>query len=320
MLKKLSLATAVSAAILMSGPLMAKTLTVGFSQIGSESGWRAAETAVSKVEAEKRGITLKISDAQQKQENQIKAVRSFIAQGVDAIFIAPVVQTGWGPVLEEAKDYGIPVFLLDRGITVDDDSLYTTAITADNVLEGAVAGNWLIDKVQGKHCNVVELQGTVGASVAIDRKQGFSDAISQADNVQIVRTQSGDFTRSKGKEVMESFIKAENSGKNICAVFAHNDDMAIGAIQAIKEAGLKPGNDILIVSIDAVPDIFKAMINGEANATVELTPNMAGPAFDALIAMKNSGTTPPKKIVTESKLFQPDDAQAQLEMKKDLGY
>jgi len=319
MLKKLTLATAVST-ILMSGSLMASSLTVGFSQIGSESGWRAAETAVSKVEAEKRGVTLKISDAQQKQENQIKAVRSFIAQGVDAIFIAPVVQTGWGPVLEEAKDYGIPVFLLDRGIDVKDDSLYMTAVTADNVLEGKVAGDWLIDKVQGKNCNVVELQGTVGASVAIDRKKGFSDAIDTADNIKIVRTQSGEFTRSKGKEVMESFIKAENNGKNICAVFAHNDDMAIGAIQAIKEAGLKPGSDILIVSIDAVPDIFKAMMNGDANATVELTPNMAGPALDALIAYKDKGTTPPKKIVTESNLYLPTDAEAQLDMKKDLGY
>ncbi|XAW89496.1 galactofuranose ABC transporter, galactofuranose-binding protein YtfQ [Vibrio sp. CDRSL-10 TSBA] len=319
MLKKLSLAASVSA-VLMSGSLLANTLTVGFSQIGSESGWRAAETAVSKAEAEKRGINLKIADAQQKQENQIKAVRSFIAQGVDAIFIAPVVQTGWGPVLEEARDYDIPVFLLDRGISVEDDSLYTTAITADNVLEGKVAGQWLIDKVGTKACNVVELQGTVGASVAIDRKQGFADALKQADNVQIVRTQSGEFTRSKGKEVMESFIKAENNGKNICAVFAHNDDMAIGAIQAIKEAGLKPGSDIVIVSIDAVPDIFKAMLNGEANATVELTPNMAGPAFDALIALKDQGTVPPKKIVTESKLYLPDDAQSQLELKQNLGY
>ena len=319
MLKKLTLATAVST-ILMSGSLMAASLTVGFSQIGSESGWRAAETAVSKVEAEKRGVTLKISDAQQKQENQIKAVRSFIAQGVDAIFIAPVVQTGWGPVLEEAKDYGIPVFLLDRGITVEDDSLYMTAVTADNVLEGAVAGKWLIDKVAGKPCNVVELQGTVGASVAIDRKKGFSDTVDTVDNIQIVRTQSGEFTRSKGKEVMESFIKAENNGKNICAVFAHNDDMAIGAIQAIKEAGLKPGSDILIVSIDAVPDIFKAMMSGEANATVELTPNMAGPALDALMAYKDKGTIPPKKIVTKSNLYLPADAKSQLEMKKDLGY
>ncbi len=319
MLKKLTLATAVST-ILMSGSLMAASLTVGFSQIGSESGWRAAETAVSKVEAEKRGVNLKISDAQQKQENQIKAVRSFIAQGVDAIFIAPVVQTGWGPVLEEAKDYDIPVFLLDRGISVEDDSLYMTAVTADNVLEGAVAGKWLIDEVKGKNCNVVELQGTVGASVAIDRKKGFSDAVDKVDNIQIVRTQSGEFTRSKGKEVMESFIKAENNGKNICAVFAHNDDMAIGAIQAIKEAGLKPGSDILIVSIDAVPDIFKAMMNGEANATVELTPNMAGPALDALISYKDKGITPPKKIVTESNLYLPADAKEQLEMKKDLGY
>jgi len=319
MLKKLTLATAVST-LLMSGSLMAASLTVGFSQIGSESGWRAAETAVSKVEAEKRGVNLKISDAQQKQENQIKAVRSFIAQGVDAIFIAPVVQTGWGPVLEEAKDYDIPVFLLDRGISVEDDSLYMTAVTADNVLEGEVAGKWLIDEVKGKNCNVVELQGTVGASVAIDRKKGFSDAIDAVDNIQIVRTQSGEFTRSKGKEVMESFIKAENNGKNICAVFAHNDDMAIGAIQAIKEAGLNPGSDILMVSIDAVPDIFKAMMDGDANATVELTPNMAGPALDALIAYKDKGVTPPKKIVTESNLYLPADAEEQLELKKDLGY
>jgi len=319
MLKKLTLATAIGS-IVMSASVMASSLTVGFSQIGSESGWRAAETAVSKVEAKKRGINLKISDAQQKQENQIKAVRSFIAQGVDAIFIAPVVQTGWGPVLEEAKDYGIPVFLLDRGITVDDDSLYMTAVTADNVLEGKVAGQWLIDTVKDKPCNVVELQGTVGASVAIDRKEGFGEAIGSTDNIKIVRTQSGEFTRSKGKEVMESFIKAENGGKNICAVFAHNDDMAIGAIQAIKETGLAPGKDILIVSIDAVPDIFKAMMEGDANATVELTPNMAGPAFDALLSYKDTGAQPPKKIVTESKLYLPKDAPMQLEMKKDLGY
>ncbi|SJN57178.1 galactofuranose ABC transporter, galactofuranose-binding protein YtfQ [Vibrio ruber] len=319
MLKQIAVATAIGS-ILLSGSLLAKTLTVGFSQIGSESGWRAAETSVAKTEAEKRGINLKISDAQQKQENQIKAVRSFIAQGVDAIFIAPVVQTGWEPVLEEARDYDIPVFLLDRGITVDDDSLYMTSVAADSVHEGEVAGNWLIDKVNGKKCNVVELQGTVGASVALDRKAGFANAIGKVSNVKIIRTQSGDFTRSKGKEVMESFIKAEDNGKNICAVYAHNDDMAIGAIQAIKEAGLKPGSDILIVSIDGVPDIFKAMIAGEANASVELTPNMAGPAFDALIAYKKDGTMPPKHITTESKFFEPADAPAQLELKKDMGY
>ncbi|MFV0550156.1 MAG: galactofuranose ABC transporter, galactofuranose-binding protein YtfQ [Limnobaculum xujianqingii] len=318
MLKRLLLVSSI--ATLLSGAAYAQSLTVGFSQIGSESGWRAAETSVAKEQAKQRGITLKIADAQQKQENQIKAVRSFIAQGVDAIFIAPVVQTGWEPVLEEAKDAKIPVFLLDRNITAKDKSLYMSVVTADNVYEGKVAGDWLVKEMAGKTCNVVELQGTVGASVALDRKKGFADAIASTPSIKIVRTQSGDFTRSKGKEVMESFIKAEDRGKNICAVYAHNDDMAIGAIQAIKEAGLKPGSDIKIISIDAVPDIFKAMQAGEANLTVELTPNMAGPAFDALQAYKKDGTIPPKVILTESKAFGPDSVQQQIELKKNMGY
>jgi len=256
--------------------VMAAPLTVGFSQVGSESGWRAAETNVAKEEAAKRGITLKIADAQQKQENQIKAVRSFIAQGVDAIFIAPVVATGWEPVLKEAKEAKIPVFLLDRSIDVKDKDLYMTTVTANNVLEGQLIGEWLVKTV--------------------------------------------DFTRSKGKEVMESFIKAENNGKNICMVYAHNDDMVIGAIQAIKEAGLKPGKDILTGSIDGVPDIYKAMMAGEANASVELTPNMAGPAFDALEKYKKDGTLPEKVTITKSTLYLPDTAKEELEKKKNMGY
>jgi len=318
MWKRLLLTTLISASL--SATALAESLTVGFSQVGSESGWRAAETSVAKSEAQKRGITLKIADGQQKQENQIKAVRSFIAQGVDAIFIAPVVQTGWEPVLEEAKDAHIPVFLLDRAIVVKDKSLYMAVVTADNVYEGQLIGDWLVKEQAGKPCNVVELQGTVGASVAIDRKKGFAEAIANTPGIKIIRSQSGDFTRSKGKEVMESFIKAENNGKNICMLFAHNDDMAIGAIQAIKEAGLRPGKDILTGSIDGVPDIYKAMLAGEANANVELTPNMAGPAFDALEKFKKDGTLPPKIIKTESKLFLPADAQSQLDKKKGMGY
>ncbi|KQN51135.1 ABC transporter substrate-binding protein [Rouxiella silvae] len=318
MYKRLLLAAAVATAF--CGAAHAAPLVVGFSQIGSESGWRSAETKVSKLEAQKRGITLKIADAQQKQENQIKAIRSFIAQGVDAIFIAPVVATGWAPVLTEAKEAKIPVFLLDRTIEVSDPTLYTAAVASDSVHEGKVAGDWLVKEVAGKPCNVVELQGTVGASVALNRKQGFADALKAAPNVKIIRSQSGDFTRSKGKEVMESFIKAEQNGKNICAVYAHNDDMAIGAIQAIKEAGLKPGSQIKVVSIDGVPDIYKAMLNGESNASVELTPNMAGPAFDALIKMKKDGTQPPKFIQTQSTLVLPDMAQKEYDMKKDMGY
>ncbi|SFU75302.1 simple sugar transport system substrate-binding protein [Methylobacterium sp. 174MFSha1.1] len=296
-------------------------LTVGFSQIGSESGWRAAETSVTKSEAQKRGVTLKIADAQQKQENQIKAIRSFVAQGVDAIFLAPVVATGWDAVLKEAREAKIPVVLLDRDIDSSAKDLFLTAVTSDSVHEGKVAGEWLAKTVGSKPCNVVELQGTVGASVATNRKKGFEQGIAATPTIKVVRSQTGDFTRSKGKEVMESFIKAEGGGQSICAVYAHNDDMMVGAIQAMKEAGLKPGKDILTVSIDGVPDIFKAMMAGEANASVELTPNMAGPALDAVMAYKTKGTVPPKWIQTESKLFTPaDDPQAVYESKKGLGY
>jgi galactofuranose transport system substrate-binding protein len=320
LIKALLAATALSASALAFGAQAAE-LTIGFSQIGSESGWRAAETTVSKAEAEKRDIVFKIADAQQKQENQIKAIRSFIAQGVDAIFLAPVVSTGWDSVLEEAQEAEIPVVLLDRDVDASAKDLYLTAVTSDSVHEGRVAGEWLVGTVGSKPCNVVELQGTVGASVATNRKKGFEEGIAGHPNVKIVRSQTGDFTRAKGKEVMESFIKAEGGGKDICAVYAHNDDMMVGAIQAMKEAGLKPGSEILTVSIDAVPDIFKAMAAGEANATVELTPNMAGPAFDAIIAYKADGKAPPKWIQTESKLYTAaDDPQAVYESKKDLGY
>ena len=311
-------ATILAASVFTSA--YAADMTVGFSQIGSESGWRAAETTLTKQQAEERGIDLKFADAQQKQENQIKALRSFIAQGVDAILLAPVVATGWDDVLQEAKDAEIPVVLLDRTVDASDE-LYMTAVTSDLVHEGNVAGKWLVDTVAGKPCNVVELQGTTGSSPAIDRKKGFEEALAGHDNLKIVRSQTGDFTRTKGKEVMESFLKAEDGGKNICALYAHNDDMAVGAIQAIKEAGLKPGSDILVVSIDAVPDIFQAMAAGEANATVELTPNMAGPAFDALEAYFKDGTLPGKWIQTESKLYtQADDPMKVYEEKKGLGY
>jgi galactofuranose transport system substrate-binding protein len=316
--------TMLLAATALAGSLgfaAAAELTVGFSQIGSESGWRAAETSVSKAEAKKRNVNLKIADAQQKQENQIRAIRSFVAQGVDAIFLAPVVATGWDSVLKEAKEAKIPVILLDRDIDPSGKELYLTAVTSDSVHEGEVAGQWLVKTVGSKPCNVVELQGTVGASVATNRKKGFDAGIASASNIKVVRSQTGDFTRAKGKEVMESFIKAEGGGKSICAVYAHNDDMMVGAIQAMKEAGLKPGKDVLTVSIDAVPDIFKAIAAGEANATVELTPNMAGPAFDALTAYKSKGTVPPKWIQTESKLYTAaDDPQKVYESKKDLGY
>ena len=316
---KTLLGTAALVAVTATGAL-AEGETVGFSQIGSESGWRAAETTLTKQQAEERGIQLQFSDAQQKQENQIAAIRSFVAQGVDAILLAPVVATGWDSVLQEAKEAEIPVVLLDRQVDSADD-LYLTSVGSNLVHEGEVAGEWLANEVGDRECRIVELQGTTGSSPAIDRKTGFENAIKDHANLTIVRSQTGDFTRALGKEVMESFIQAENGGKDICALYAHNDDMAVGAIQAIKEAGLKPGEDILVVSIDAVPDIFQAIAAGEANATVELTPNMAGPAFDALEAYWADGTMPEKFIQTESKLYTAaDDPQGEYDRRKDLGY
>src|SRR5262245_32983055 len=319
-LKALFTATA-TAALLLSLPATAAELTIGFSQIGSESGWRAAETSVSKQEATKRKVNLKIADAQQKQENQIKAIRSFIAQGVDAIFLAPVVASGWEAVLKEAKEAKIPVVLLDRDIDPSGKDLYLTAVTSERVHEAAVAGEWLAKSGGDESRNIVELQGTVCASVDTNRKKGFDSVVAKHPNLKVVRSQTGDFTRAKGKEVMESFIKAEGGGKTICAVYAHNDDMMVGAIEAMKEAGLKPGKDILTVSIDAVPDIFKAMTSGEGNATVELTPSMAGPALDAIMAYKDKGTVPPKWIQTESRLYTAtDEPQKIYDSKKGLGY
>ena len=290
----------------------ATRLVVGFSQIGAESAWRTAETESIRSEAARRNINLRFSDAQQKQENQIKALRGFLAQNVDAIILAPVVETGWEPVLKEIKRARIPVILVDRGIKVSDESLYVTLIASDFVEEGRRAAEWLAKRLNGQG-NIVELQGTPGAAPAIDRKKGFEQGISKYPALKMIKSQSGDFTRSKGKEVMEAFLKAE--GKNIRAVYAHNDDMALGAIQAIEEAGFKPGNDILVVSIDGVKGAFDAMVAGKLNCTVECNPLLGPAAFDAVEAL-HAGKTVPKKTAVKDELFDQSTAKEAIANRK----
>jgi simple sugar transport system substrate-binding protein len=253
--------------MLAASPSLA--VTIGFSQVGDEGDWRPAFSKDMQEEAKKESIDLKFADAQGKEEEQLKAVRSFIAQKVDAIVIAPVVVTGWGQVLEEAKKAGIPVFLADRDVDVSDKGLFVTRISADFNLEGRLAGAWLAAASKG-NCNIVELQGTVGSAPAIERKKGFEAVISLFPDMKIVKTQSGDFTTEGGKKVMEAFIKATDNLKGVCGVFAHNDNMQLGAIQAMKEAGLKPGKDFLMVSVDYVPAMKEALAAGDANASVEL--------------------------------------------------
>ena len=284
-------------------PLWAQgKIVLGFSQVGAESEWRTANTESIKSSAKDAGIELKFSDAQQKQENQIKAIRSFIAQKVDVIAFSPVVASGWGTVLREAKEAKIPVLLSDRAVDEKDDSLWVSFMGSDFVEEGRRSGKWLVEKMKGTSgdVNIVELQGTVGSAPAIDRKKGFEEIIKADPRYKIIRSQTGDFTRAKGKEVMEAFLKAE--GKKINVLYAHNDDMAIGAIQAIEEAGLKPAKDIVIISIDAVKGAFEAMIAGKLNVSVECSP-LLGPQLMQAVKDLKAGKTLPKRIVTQEGVF-----------------
>lgn len=273
-------------------------LTVGFSQIGAESAWRTAETESIRSEADARGVNLKFSDAQQQQPNQIKALRTFIAQKVDAIILAPVVEAGWEPVLEEARRAGIPVVLVDRGISVSDEGLYATMIGSDHTEAGRRAARFLVEKLGGQG-NIAELQGSSGSAPAIERKRGFEEGIAQHPGMKIVLSQTGEFTRARGKEVMEVFLK---SGQKIDALYAHNDDMALGAIQAIEAAGLQPGKDIVIVSIDGVRGALEALREGKLNASIECDPLLGPAAFDAIEKIR-AGQTLPKNTIVEDEFF-----------------
>jgi ABC-type sugar transport system substrate-binding protein len=279
-----------------------KKLVLGFAQVGAESEWRTANTESIKSSAKDAGIELKFSDAQQKQENQIKAIRSYIAQKVDVIAFSPVVESGWETVLREAKAAKIPVVLTDRSVSTKDDTLYVTFMGSDFIEEGRKAGRWLTEKMKDQKgdVNIVELQGTVGSAPAIDRKKGFEEIIKADPKFKIIRSQTGDFTRAKGKEVMEAFLKAD--GKKINVLFAHNDDMAIGAIQAIEEAGLKPAKDIVIISIDGVKGAFEAMIAGKLNVSVECSP-LLGPQLMQAVKDIKEGKTLPKRIVTVESIY-----------------
>jgi len=280
-------------------------IIVGFAQLGAESEWRVANTKSIQDTAAKLGVELRFTDAQQKQENQIQAVRSFIIQRVDVIGISPIVETGWEEVFQEAKAAGIPIILVDRKADVPSD-LYVTYMGSDFLEEGRRSARTLAQIVNGR-ANIVELVGTVGSAPAIDRYNGFREVLKDYPDMKIIDSQSGDFTVAKGKEVMEAFLKAH--GREITAVFAHNDDMALGAIQAIEAYGLRPGVDIKIVSVDAAHGAFEAMIAGKLNATIECNP-LLGPTFFDLALKVVNGDPVPKWVPSDEGIFLPDNAQA----------
>jgi len=288
-------------------------IVLGFSQVGAESGWRTANTISIKEAATAAGIDLKFDDAQQKQENQIKAIRNYIQQKVDVIAFSPVIESGWDTVLKEAKDANIPVILTDRAVDSKDTSLYKTFIGSDFVKEGRLSGEWLVNEYKAATgvVNIVELQGTTGSAPANDRKKGFAEAIAKNPNLKVIASQTGDFTRAGGKAVMEQFLKAN---PKIDVLFAHNDDMGLGALEAITAAGKTPGKDIKIVTIDAVKD-GQALADGKFNFIAECSP-LLGPQLMDLVKKVKAGETIPTRILTEEGTFTPEQAKAALPNRK----
>ncbi len=322
-MKLRTMVTAVAAATLLagcgSGPATGSgpgsdaapgQLTMGFSQVGAESGWRTANTKSIQDAAAEAGVDLKFSDANGKQENQISAIRSFVQQGVDVIAFSPVVRTGWDAVLLEAKNAGIPVILTDRAVDTEEPDVYKTFLGADFVDEGRRAGEWVVQQYASTPgpVNIVQLEGTTGADPAIDRNSGFADAISADPDLRVIASQSGDFTRSGGKQVMEAFLKAN---PKIDLVFAQNDDMGLGAMEAIEAAGRKPGQDIKIVAIDATHDGMQALADGKFNYIVECNP-LLGPQLMDLAEQIVAGEPVPARVVTPDEAFDQQQAAAVL--------
>ncbi|WP_212746219.1 MULTISPECIES: ABC transporter substrate-binding protein [unclassified Nonomuraea] len=283
------------------------SITMGFSQVGAESGWRTANTKSVQESAAKAGITLKFSDAQQKQENQIKAIRSFVQQRVDVIAFSPVVESGWDTVLKEAQNAKIPVILTDRAVDSKDTTLYKTFLGSDFIEEGRKAGQWLVEEYKDATgtVNIVELQGTTGSAPANDRKEGFAEVIGADPKFKVIASQTGDFTRAKGKEVMEAFLK---SNPDIDVLYAHNDDMGLGAIEAIEGAGKVPGQDIKIITVDAVKDGMQALADGKINFIVECSP-LLGPQLMDLAKKVVKGEQVPARVVTEETTFTQEQAK-----------
>ncbi|MDT5157550.1 MAG: galactofuranose transport system substrate-binding protein [Acidobacteriota bacterium] len=283
-----------------------KKMRVGFSQTETDGPWRIAETKSMQDEAARRGYELVFTNARGDTATQVSNLEDLIAQRVDAIFLAPRESKGFDGPLQAAKQAGIPVFLIDReleGPHAGDD--YVTFIGSNFIEEGKRAGEWLAKQTSGK-AGIVELLGTAGSSVANDRHQGFADAIKAYPDMKIITAQDGNFTRAQGQKVMESLIQAH--GKSITAVYTHNDEMALGAIQALRSANMNPGKDVLVVSVDGQKSALEAIIKGDMNATVECNPRFGPVAFDTLEKFKRGDKIPPK-IINEDRFFDKPNAE-----------
>jgi simple sugar transport system substrate-binding protein len=292
-------------------------IVLGFAQTGRESNWRLANTDSIKTAARQAGIDLLFVDSDGQPEKQIAAVRSFIARKVDIIAFSPIVESGWEPVLREAKAAGIPVFLSDRNVDVKDESLWNTFMGSDFVEEGRRAARWLLGYMKtDRPVNIVELLGTIGSAPEIDRTFGFKEVLKDHPNYRIIVSETGNFERSSGREVMQQILK-NLAGKNqkIDVLFAHNDDMAIGAIAAMEASGIKPGKDVVIVSVDGIRDAFTAMIAGKLNCSVECSP-LLGPQLMKAVKDFMAGKDLPVRLITSEGVFPAEVARRVLPTRK----
>lgn len=283
-------------------PTPARPIVLGFSQLGSESEWRNANSTSIKDAAKEAGIELHFANADQSQEKQFEAIRSFIEQKVDIIAIAPVIEFGWEPILQEVKQAGIPLIIVDRLADVSDPSLYVTFIGSDFYEEGRKAGKYLIDKMSNRKdtIGIVELGGTIGSTPSIARGKGFRDVIKGHEKLTILQSKAADFTFVQGKQVMRAFL--EEMGTEIKVLYSHNDDMALGAIEAIEEYGLRPGKDIIIISVDGTREAFEKMVEGKINSVVECNP-LLGPNLMQAVNEIFQGRSLPKRIITPESVF-----------------
>jgi simple sugar transport system substrate-binding protein len=278
-----------------------QTIVLGFAQVGAESSWRLSNTQSIKDAAINEGIQLMYINGEQKQENQIKAIRSFIAYQADAILLSPVIETGWENVLKEAKEAKIPVILTDREIKTDETGLYKCFVGSDFNKEGRMAGEFLKKKFRDKTegINIVELYGTIGASPAEGRSNGFKEVIKENPHFKIVCSRSGDFMNSKGKEVMRDIL---NTYQDIDVLYSHNDSMTLGAIEAMEEVGVIPGKDIAIITIDGEQEVIDALKEGKINCVIECNPKL-GDTIIELTKKLLSGEEIPSTVFVEDQVF-----------------
>jgi simple sugar transport system substrate-binding protein len=305
-----------------------KGLLLGFSQIGAESAWRNCHTRSVQEAAAAAEVQLLFSNAEQKQENQIKAIRSFIAYQVDVIAFVPIVSSGWDNVLREAREAGIPVLVTDRKIDIQDESLYAGYIGTDSIQEGREAANYLLKKFNmvsaagntaaayevgalnnDEPVSIVELSGTIGSSAASGRAQGFREVLAEHPRFRIIYSESGDFLRSKGYELMRAILQRYS---DIDVIFSHNDGMTLGILDAMKEKELLPGKDIIIITVDAEQAAIDALKRGEVNCVIECNPKQ-GPQIITLARQLARGQAIPRLIHVEETVFTEGDDLSSLE-------